>query len=110
MFNKNIGIGFQNAALHLCQRALVPLLQNNRGLYLGQGKIVKALLITLRGYDMVDGRHIFGVAFPILRGWQLCIHHSDSEWFFSTDRISVTRITTAQMAQIKLIWDLSAKT
>ena len=31
MFNKNIEIGFQSAAFHLCQRALVPLLRNDRG-------------------------------------------------------------------------------
>jgi len=31
MFNKNIEIGFQSAVFHLCQRALVPLLQNDRG-------------------------------------------------------------------------------
>ena len=32
MFNKNIEIGFQSAVLHLCQRVLVPLLHNDRGL------------------------------------------------------------------------------
>ena len=31
MFNKNVGIGFQSAVFHLCQRALVPLLRNDRG-------------------------------------------------------------------------------
>ena len=31
MFNKNIEIGGQSAVFHLCQRALVPLLQNDRG-------------------------------------------------------------------------------
>ena len=31
MFNKNIEIGFQSAVFHLCQRALVPLLRNDRG-------------------------------------------------------------------------------
>ena len=31
MFNKNIEIGFQSAAFHLYQQALVPLLQNDRG-------------------------------------------------------------------------------
>ena len=42
MCSKGIEIGFQNAVFHLCQRALVPLLCNDRaehnGLYLGQGK------------------------------------------------------------------------
>jgi len=32
--------------------------------------------------DTVDGRRIFGVVFPILKGRQLRIHHSDSKWFF----------------------------
>ena len=32
MFNKNIEIGFQSAVFHLCERALVPLLRNDRGL------------------------------------------------------------------------------
>ena len=31
MFNTNIEIGFQSAVFHLCQRALVPLLCNDRG-------------------------------------------------------------------------------
>ena len=48
MFNKNVEIGFQSAVCHLCQRALMPLLQNDRpecnGLYLGLGKTGKALL------------------------------------------------------------------
>jgi len=59
---------------------------------------------------MVDGRRIFGGVFPILQGRQLRIHHSDSEWSFSTNRISVTQITMAQMAQIEIKWDLITKT
>ena len=31
MFNKNIEIGFQSAVFHICQRAFMPLLQNDRG-------------------------------------------------------------------------------
>jgi len=31
MFNKNTEMGFQSAVFHLCQRALVPLWQNDRG-------------------------------------------------------------------------------
>ena len=31
IFCKNIEIGFQSAIFHLCQRALVPLLRNDRG-------------------------------------------------------------------------------
>jgi len=46
MLNKNIEIGFQSAVSHLCQRALVPLLRNDRGLYLGLGKATKTFLIT----------------------------------------------------------------
>ena len=56
---------------------------------------------------MADGRRTFGVVFPILKGRQLRIHCSDDEWSFSTNRISVTRITTAQM---KIKWDLITKT
>ena len=59
---------------------------------------------------MVECRHTFGVVLSILQGRQLCIHHSDSEWSFSTKRISVTRITTTRMAQIERKWDLIAKT
>jgi len=59
---------------------------------------------------MVDGRRTFEVVFPILKGRQLHIHCSDSEWSFSTNRISVTRITTTQMAQIEINWDLITKT
>jgi len=51
----------------------------------------------------------FGVVFPILKGRQLRIHHSDSEWSFSTNQILVTRITTAQMVQIEIKWDLITK-
>jgi len=36
MFNKNTGKGFQSAVFHLCQQALVSLLGNDRGLYLGK--------------------------------------------------------------------------
>ena len=50
----------------------------------------------LRGYDMVDCRRTFGVVFPILKGTQLRIQFSDSEWSFFTNRISVTRITTTK--------------
>jgi len=62
---------------------------------------------SLRGYDTVDGRRAFGVVFPILTGRQLRIHYGDSEWSFSTNRTSVTRIT---MAQIEIKWDLITKT
>ena len=31
MSDKNIEIGFQSAIFHLCQRASVPLLRNDRG-------------------------------------------------------------------------------
>jgi len=61
-------------------------------------------------YDMVDCRRTFGVVFPILKGSQLHIHHSESKWSFSTNRISVTQITTAQMAQIEIKSDLITKT
>jgi len=51
MCNKNIEIGFQSAVCHLCQRALVPLLHNDRGLntmasIYSKEKPSKALLIT----------------------------------------------------------------
>jgi len=52
------------------------------------------------------GRRIFGVGFPILKGRQLRINHSNSKSSFSTNRILVTRITTAKMAQIEIKWDL----
>jgi len=56
-----------------------------------------------RGYDTVDGRHTFGVMFPILKGKQPRMHCSDSEWPFSTNPISVTGLTTTQ---IDIKWDL----
>ena len=59
---------------------------------------------------MVNGRRTFRVVFPILKGSQLHIYCSDSEWSFSTNRISVIRITTAKMAQIEIRWDLISKT
>ena len=52
---------------------------------------------------MVDGRHTFGVMSPILKGKQPRMHCSDSEWPFSTNRISVTGLTTTQ---IDIKWDL----
>jgi len=64
-------------------------------------------LNTLRGYDTVDGRCTFGVVFPVLKGRQLRIHFSNSEWSFSTKRVSVTQITTAQ---IEIKWDLITRT
>jgi len=51
---------------------------------------------------MVDCRRTFGAVFPILKGGQLHIHCSDSKWSFFTNRISVTQITTAQIAQIEI--------
>ena len=63
-----------------------------------------------RGYDTVDCRCTFGVVFPFIKGRQLRIRHSDSQWPFSTNRILVTQITTAQMAQIEVKWDLITKT
>jgi len=59
---------------------------------------------------MVDGRYTFGVVFPIRKGRQLRIHCRDSEWSFSTNPISVTPITMAQMAQLEIQWDLITKT
>ena len=58
---------------------------------------------------MVDGRRTFGVVFPIFKGRQLRIHCTDCEWPFSTKQISVTRISTAQMAQIEIKLDLINK-
>jgi len=54
--------------------------------------------------SMVDA--LSELCFPFL-GRQLRIHCSDSEWSFSTNQISVTRITSAQ---IEIKWDLIAKT
>jgi len=50
---------------------------------------------------MVEGICVFGVVFPFLKRRQLHFNCSDSEWSFSNKRMSVTRITTAQMAQIE---------
>jgi len=50
---------------------------------------------------MIDGRHTFGVVLPILKGRQLRIHGSDSQWFFPKKRILVTQITTARIGQIE---------
>jgi len=58
--------------------------------------------VAERGYNTVNGRHTCGVVLPILKERQPRIHCSDSEWSFSTNRISVTRITTAQMTQIEI--------
>ena len=63
-----------------------------------------------RGYDTLNGRRTFGVVFLILKGRQLCVHCSVSEWSFATKQISVTRITTAQMAQIEIKRNLITKT
>jgi len=62
------------------------------------------------GYVTVKGRHTSGVVYPILKGRQLRIYCSDSEWFFLTKRLSVTQITMARMAQIGRKWDLVTKT
>jgi len=69
--------------------------------------ILIVLLVLSRGYDTVDGRRVLRVLFPILKGRQVHIHCSDSEWFFFYLKpISVTRITTAQ---IEIKWDLITK-
>ena len=80
-----------------------PLITRNRFPNTGE-------LPNQKGYDTVDCQRTFGVVFPILKGRQLHINHSDSEWSFSTNRISVTPITTAQMTQIKIKRDLITKT
>ena len=64
-------------------------------------------LIPLKGLWHDRWSTFFGVVFPILKRTQLCIHCSDSERSFPTNRISVTRITTAQ---IEIKWDLITKT
>jgi len=56
------------------------------------------------------GGRTFAVAYLILKGMQLRIHLSDSEWSFSSNQMRVTRITTAQMVQIEIKWDLITKT
>ena len=71
-------------------------------------RIVTLVPRIQRGYDTVDGRRTFGGGvFPFLKGRQLRSHCSDSDWSVSTNRISITRITTAQI-EIKL--DLITKT
>jgi len=62
------------------------------------------------GYDTINGRRTFRVMFPIPKGRQLHIRCSDSEWSYFTKRISVTQITTTQMAHIEIKWDLVTKT
>ena len=47
--------------------------------------------------SMVDGRRIFGVVFHILKGKQLRIHHSDSEWSFPTKKVK-------RVKRMKLWW------
>jgi len=59
---------------------------------------------------MVESRRTFEVVFPISKGRQVRIHCTDSEWYFSEKRISLTGITPAQMAQIEGEWDLITKT
>ena len=46
---------------------------------------------TWKGFVTVGGRRIFGVVFPILKGRQLGIYCSDSEWSFSKRRIVLCR-------------------
>jgi len=65
------------------------------------------LVFVPKGVDTVDGRRSFGVVFPILKGRQLCIHCSDSEWSFPQNEYRVTQITTTQ---IERKWDLVTKT
>jgi len=45
-----------------------------------------------------------------LKGGNSAFIAAISEWSFSTPRISVTRITTAQMTRIEIKWDLITKT
>jgi len=62
------------------------------------------------GYVTVGDRGPFRDVFPILKGRQLHIHSSDSEWSFSTKRISVTPIFTTRMEQTEIKWDLITET
>jgi len=66
---------------------------------------VNVYFASERGYDTAYGRRTFEVVFPLLKGRQLSIHCSDRAWSFYTKRIMVSRITAAQMAQIKIKWD-----
>ena len=52
MFNKIIEIGFQSAVFHLCQRALVPLLRNERGPN-ATASILGSILSLIRCYEGV---------------------------------------------------------
>jgi len=57
------------------------------------------VLNLLKGLcQTVEGRRTFAVVFRIPKGRQLGIHCSHNERSFSEKRISVTRITMAQMA------------
>jgi len=47
---------------------------------------------------------------PFLKGGNSAFIAAIASGFVSTNRISVTRITTAQMAQIEIKWDLTTKT
>ena len=72
-----------------------------------QSMMVSSIVYVFTGSvvrDWTEQLTLFGVVFTILKGRQHRIHHSDSEWFFSTNRISVTT------AQIEIKWDLITKT
>ena len=47
---------------------------------------------------------------PFFKGGNSAFITAIASGLFSTNRISITRITTAQMAQIELKWDLITKT
>jgi len=58
---------------------------------------------------MVKGRRTFGVVFPILKEATAFIA-AIASGIFLKKRTSVTKITTARMAQIERKWDLATKT
>ena len=65
---------------------------------------------ALKGHYVTRVDTLSELSSPIIKGRQLRIPCSDSEWYFSNKLISVTRATTVRMAQIERKWDLIIKT
>ena len=100
---------FTFANTNLCIHIISAYLANAQAYRIDYKERFAFYLTHKRGYDTVDGRCTFRVVLPILEGRQLRIHCSDSELFFPTKQISVTRINTAEIAQIEIKWDLITK-
>ena len=75
---------------------------------MGHGDVSRACLKGVMSRSSVYA--LSELYFPFNKGRQLCIHCSNSEWFFSKKRISVTQEATCRMAQIERKMDLITET